>query len=688
MRKLGIPPENLQPDRYAGPRFAVVPCFEAKRRPTVLDRDYSLLSRWRVSFDPTTGEEGEVWELVRFESNGDATWRLNSTTASGSPILTNTVDRAVLPGVNPVVPDGSGDIDVLGTHVANHDVPLETVSRGINAYNIEIQVAKAITGAPGNRTGAGICTFDDTAFTVDADGYVQLAGGAGPAIDTLTGNGGTPVTPTAAGNVTLVGATVANGTNAAPVWALDTVPNTLTMQVQVGAARTGAPADRNDAGMVSFDDTAFNVDANGYVTLSGGAGPAIDSIQVDAVTGPGVNPVVGTAAGLITVQGSAVVAHSVPIETRSRAANTYNVEVQYASSAASTTAAESGLAHFKSNEFTVDANGFVSLVNPAAPMQGVQNLGMTLSAGKFSVTSANGTALSSTNPGYVTLPSVANPGQLITITVTDNHEFIDDNGSSTVAGMLWGTTTAVDWGNDMPFFLYAIMKDDDSDVAFAISRSPANEISYAASNLGVRGATVTTGQNSFFLLDKTTGPTSPTVGDYDQNPSLLVGSFRMRKTSGASNDWTVQTLGDQDGIGRFNWNTVWNMPAGVNGSASGKYFQATTGSPPTFITSAVLYLIQRNGLMYVEHEHNGISVAGSGAGDFRPTLPCTGLLGSDAWMAHRLTTPNQFISNGTLNGGNIYLEKFIESGGTTGYTNATFTANSSFTTKGMIKAFQ
>lgn len=100
-----------------------------------------------------------------------------------------------------------------------------------------------------------------------------------------------------------------------------------------------------------------------WVQLSTGGTP-IDSIQVQSITAPGVNPVTADSTGLVTINGAIVANHSVPIETRTRVLNTYNVEVQYAASAASTTANKSGLAHFDSAKFSVDANGFVTL-NPS-----------------------------------------------------------------------------------------------------------------------------------------------------------------------------------------------------------------------------------------------------------------------------------------------------------------------------------
>ena len=94
MRKLGIPPENLQPNRYTGPKANLTPCVEAKRRPSVLDRTYPLLTLWRVDSSPTSGSEGEVWQLVKFETNpsGDATWRRIDFSTAGPGFDSITVD--------------------------------------------------------------------------------------------------------------------------------------------------------------------------------------------------------------------------------------------------------------------------------------------------------------------------------------------------------------------------------------------------------------------------------------------------------------------------------------------------------------------------------------------------------------------------------------------------------------------
>ncbi len=97
-----------------------------------------------------------------------------------------------------------------------------------------------------------------------------------------------------------------------------------------------------------------------WLQLSSGGPGTLLEITVDAATAPGVNPVTPLL-GVITFHGAAVANHSVPVETRTRALNQMNLEVQYATSAAATDATKSGLAHFNSTQFSVDANGFVAL---------------------------------------------------------------------------------------------------------------------------------------------------------------------------------------------------------------------------------------------------------------------------------------------------------------------------------------
>jgi hypothetical protein len=170
--------------------------------------------------------------------------------------------------------------------------------------------------------------------------------------------GTNPVVPDGSGLVVFNGAVVPAGTN--PVRTDGTGANTMALEVQISQAIASTNA--TNIGLSAYNSAHFSVDANGFVSLLGG-GQAIDSVAVDANTAPGTNPVVPTALGLITVTGGQVAAGTTTnvIRTISLAANTYTVQIQRSSAQATTTIGANGVSHFDSNQFSVDANGFVSL---------------------------------------------------------------------------------------------------------------------------------------------------------------------------------------------------------------------------------------------------------------------------------------------------------------------------------------
>jgi hypothetical protein len=185
-------------------------------------------------------------------------------------------------------------------------------------------------------------------------------------VDAATAPGTDPVVATAAGVITVTGNQVASGTTANVVRTHSTAANSLTVEVQRSTSAAVSTVASN--GVSHFDSSSFAVDANGFVTLLGGT-QAIDSIGVDASTLPGTDPVLPDAAGLVTVTGAQVASGTVGanvIRTNSTAANAYTIEIQRSTTAAATDSSINGVSHFNSADFTVDANGFVSLA-PAGP---------------------------------------------------------------------------------------------------------------------------------------------------------------------------------------------------------------------------------------------------------------------------------------------------------------------------------
>ncbi len=269
-------------------------------------------------------------------------------------------------------------------------------------------------------------------------------------------------------------------------------------------------------------------------------------------------------------------------------------------------------------------NGTLLTYGPVAGF--VRNLGLTYSAGTLTITGANGSALSSTNPGFVYLQSKANPGRLTKYTITAGQAFIDDAGASEIITNLFGATTGIAWAEDVPFFLYAVTNDAETAIAFMISRDPRATVSPAEAAIGAPDDAVADAETSFFSFDSLDEAT------YDANPCLCIGSFRMRMS--ASDDWTVQTLTTKDGIGRFHESTKFTYPLAQNGAATGTFFQANGGTAPLWTTNTYYYWIRRDGKCRVEIFLTGDpGTDGADPGNARLTLPYVerGIAGATTW---------------------------------------------------------
>jgi hypothetical protein len=95
-------------------------------------------------------------------------------------------------------------IEILGTTVAAHNIPLETTGSG-NTVTVTAQYASAQASSSG--THAGFASFNSAYFTVDASGFVSLSGSA--VGETITGNSGGAISPVAGNwNIVTANATV------------------------------------------------------------------------------------------------------------------------------------------------------------------------------------------------------------------------------------------------------------------------------------------------------------------------------------------------------------------------------------------------------------------------------------------------------------------------------------------------
>lgn len=163
----------------------------------------------------------------------------------------------------------------------------------------------------------------------------------------------------------LVGYTASNGALSAD-WQLLSAA-TGTVLFLAGNSGGDVPPDVNGVVNVVGDGTTINivgVPASSTLTASIVGGSVIDSINVDANTAPGTDPVLPTAAGLITITGAQVATGTVGanvIRTDSLAANSLTIEIQRTTAVAATDSTKNGVAHFDSAEFAVDSSGFVTL---------------------------------------------------------------------------------------------------------------------------------------------------------------------------------------------------------------------------------------------------------------------------------------------------------------------------------------
>ena len=201
--------------------------------------------------------------------------------------------------------------------------------------------------------------------------------------------------------------------------------------VKINEASTGP--------IITLSDTAntkVESDATGNIQLEGGSGitvtsdagnnkltfalsggsTAVDSVDVDFNTGPGVDPVVPDANGLISIYGNTVTNGtnaSAPVATHSRAVNQFHIDVQLSAAVTGAPADpnDAGICSFDDVVFAVDGNGHVTANAATETSSGVVELATTaevqdgtygttqvVSAGKISAMFAIPPAIGGTTP--------------------------------------------------------------------------------------------------------------------------------------------------------------------------------------------------------------------------------------------------------------------------------------------------
>jgi hypothetical protein len=301
----------------------------------------------------------------------------------------------------------------------------------------------------------------------------------------------------------------------------------------------------------------------------------------------------------------------------------------------------------------------------------VSNLGLSLSGGTLTITDVSGNTLTSSNPGWVTVPSTT-AGQLVTLKVTTSMSFNDDaHASSDLTNLGFGITEANNWANDMPFFIHVINRGNtdidgtDGNSVFAISRSMSFSLTPAAANsIGDTDAIPVTDNYLSVLI-----MASVTTANYTSLPAQLVGGFRMQWSS-ATADWTVQTLSNlQDGFGfarlHYFFNKNWTYPTAQNGAATGTHLLDNGGTAPVFSSTTYGYKLTASGLVHVFIAMSGDGgTDGVGAVVTRVTLPLPSQVSTVAGAGHvnSVTTGNQNITSFT--GASVYYFALLETAGT------------------------
>lgn len=245
--------------------------------------------------------------------------------------------------------------------------------------------------------------------------------------------------------------------------------------------------------------------------------------------------------------------------------------------------------------------------------QSVHRLGFEYSSSTFTLKGANGRDLSDNNPAYVALSGKTNKGQTLNFRLTSNYSFVDETGSSTITGMSFGVTSGVAWNTPVPFHVYLVVNDNEDTLQAMCSRDPFATKAPGASSIGTPSAPVTAGESDFFSFDDIT------VGDYDGNPCVYVGCFRMAKTT-TSVDWTVQALTDVDGVGKDFDGTTFTFPFGQNGADSGKWFSDGGAGTAVGITGSYTYKLYRDGSCLINFAGGTVTTTAA-AGQLRLHLP-------------------------------------------------------------------
>lgn len=286
---------------------------------------------------------------------------------------------------------------------------------------------------------------------------------------------------------------------------------------------------------------------------------------------------------------------------------------QYAPIVGSGSKGIEALAAMSDGEVMMGVSSANPVIVPGTWVEGVNcsllNIGVSVSTSVVTITSADGTALSATNPGFIAMPSNANAGQMVVHKITANVTIT----AADMDGMLWGGTTGVGTGT-VPCYIGYCADTSDANGRFFVSMVPHKKLSASAvGGIGEPGTTFT-GRVSDIFLDST-----GTRANYvDVKCCTFLG---MRASRNSSDEWSFVALGGAEGVGSY-YPSTFVFATGQRGAATGTYMAANGGTAPVWTTAAVNYRINKDGMVTCSFYMNGDGGAdGAGAVDTWMALP-------------------------------------------------------------------
>jgi len=155
--------------------------------------DLNISQAGYVVFDGTAVFTGRTFQAGTGISLTNADGIAGNTTISATGGSSAIDEINVQTGTSPVVPTANA-ITFNGATVAAGTNPVRTDGTGTSTMALEVQISQAVAST--DATKVGLCNFDISRFTVDANGFVST-NGTGIA-NTITGDTGGQLSPSAA----------------------------------------------------------------------------------------------------------------------------------------------------------------------------------------------------------------------------------------------------------------------------------------------------------------------------------------------------------------------------------------------------------------------------------------------------------------------------------------------------------